>query len=475
MPSPIVFGTDGWRARIGRDLTFESVARVVDAAASWTASPGNTDPGDPGTLPLVHDTRFLSRELAAESAARLASKGFRVLLTDRPVPTPCASWHVRSRGLRGGIAITASHNPPEWNGVKYKSWFGGSATAETYAAIAACADAPLPDRPGGAVEVTDLLSPYAAAIAACVDLDAIRGAGLRVLWDSMHGASGDLLATILGDGHATRVTSIRSEVNPCFGGVHPEPIPEHLGVSVSRLASGHFDVALASDGDGDRLGVLAPDGTFVTPHRVLALLAESLARRGRVGGGIAKTFSTSLLVDRVAAKLGVPLHVTPIGFKWIAEKMLGGEVGIGGEESGGLGVSFFLPERDGVLSGLLVLEAVALSGVSFAELLARQERDFGSFAYGRRDVRRPMPVLRAFVDGLLAAPPGRRAGARVTSVETLDGVKLLLDGRGWLLHRLSGTEPILRVYAEHEDPETVKRLLAETDEALEAVQASMST
>lgn len=475
MTTPIPFGTDGWRARIGRDLTFDSAARVVDAIASWSSSPANPDPGDGGTLPIVHDTRFLSRELAAESASRLASKGFRVLLSDRAVPTPCASWHVKERGLRGGIAVTASHNPPEWNGVKYKSWFGGSATSETYAAIAACADAPLPDRPGGSVEKADLLSPYAAAIGSRVDLDAIRKAGLRVLWDPMHGAARDLLASILGEGHPTRVTTIRSEINPSFGGVHPEPIPEHLGASVARLGSEPFDVALASDGDGDRLGVLAPDGTFVTPHRILALLAESLARRGRIGGGIAKTFSTSLLVDRVAARLGVPLHVTPIGFKWIAEKMISGEVGIGGEESGGLGVSFFLPERDGVLSGLLVLEAIAHSGLSFRELLARQDREYGAFAYGRRDVRLPMPVLRAFVDGLLASPPSSRAGARVTSVETLDGVKLLLDERGWLLHRLSGTEPILRVYAEHEDPAMVDRLLAETVEALETVRPAVST
>lgn len=475
MTSPILFGTDGWRARIGRDLTFASAARVVDAVAAWSNSPSNDDPGDGDTLPIVHDTRFLSRELAAESAVRLAAKGFRILLSDRPVPTPCASWHVKERGLRGGIAITASHNPPEWNGVKYKSWFGGSATSATYAAIAACADVPLPDRPGGALETTDLLTPYAAAIAACVDLDAIRRAGLKVLWDPMHGAGGNLLASILGEGHPTRVTTIRSEINPSFGGIHPEPIPEHLGATVARLGSESFDVALASDGDGDRLGVLAPDGAFVTPHRILALLAESLAGRGRIGGGIAKTFSTSLLVDRVAARLGVPLHVTPIGFKWIAEKMLSGEVGIGGEESGGLGVSFFLPERDGVLSALLVLEAVAHSGLSFAALLARQEREYGAFAYGRRDVRLPMPVLKAFVDALLASPPELRAGARVTAVETLDGVKLLLGDRGWLLHRLSGTEPILRVYAEHEDPEMVRGLLAETGEALEAVQASMRT
>jgi phosphomannomutase len=466
--SPIVFGTDGWRGRIARDLTFDSVARVVDAMAAWTVAPENADPGEPWTLPFVHDTRFLSPELSAESASRLATKGFRVLLTDGPVPTPCASWHVRSRGLRGGIAITASHNPAPWNGVKYKSHFGGSATPATYDAIARSAGRPLPDRPGGAAEKTDLRSAYRDAIAASVDLFAIRRAGFAVLFDAIHGAAGTLLQEIVGTGHPTRVTTLRADPNPSFGGVNPEPIPANLGASREALARAPFDLALASDGDGDRLGVLDGRGRFVTPHRILALLAESLAARGRVRGGIAKTFSTSLLLDRVADRLGVPLHVTPVGFKFIAEKMLAGEVGIGGEESGGVGVSFFLPERDGVVSALLVLEAVALSGLSFAALLERQEARYGSFAYDRRDLHLPMPVLRAFMERLASAPPRSLAGREVTGVETLDGVKLLLGSRGWILHRLSGTEPILRVYAEHEDESTVRRLLDETVAALDA-------
>lgn len=463
---PIVFGTDGWRGRLARDLTFDSVARVVDAMAAWTVDPTNADPGDPWTLAVVHDTRLLSPELAADSAGRLARQGFRVLLSDRAAPTPCASWHARTRGLRGALAITASHNPAEWNGVKYKSHFGGSATPETYAAIARAADAPRPERPGGAVERLDLVTPYRDAVAAVVDLDAIRRAGLRVLFDAMHGASGRLLSDVIGEGHATSVEVLRAERNASFGGVHPEPIPEHLGASRERLRTERFDVALASDGDGDRLGVLAPDGSFVTPHRILALLAESLALRGRIGGGIAKTFSTSLLVDRVAARLRVPLHVTPIGFKYIAEKMISGEVGIGGEESGGLGVSLFLPERDGVLSALLVLEAVALSGGSFEALLEEQDARYGALAYGRRDVRLPIERLRGFVGRLEASPPGRRAGESVTGVSNLDGVKLHLGERGWLLHRLSGTEPLLRIYAEHEDPRQVDRLLAEAETEL---------
>jgi phosphomannomutase len=467
MPStPIAFGTDGWRGRIGREVTFDAVFRVVDAMAAWTVDPANPDPGDPWTIAFVHDTRFLSPELSEESADRLASRGFRVLLTDGPVPTPCASWHVRSRGLRGGIAVTASHNPALWNGVKYKSHFGGSATPATYDAISRSAGRALPPRPGGAAERLDLRTPYRDAIAACVDLDAIRRAGLAVLVDSMHGASGTLLAEIVGAGHATRVATIRAERNPTFGGVNPEPIPQHLGASQAALSAGRFDLAVATDGDGDRLGVLDGSGRFVTPHRILALLAESLAARGRIGGGIAKTFSTSLLLDRVAARLGVPLHETPIGFKYIAETMMSGEAGIGGEESGGLGVSFFLPERDGVLSGLLVLEAIAHSGGSFASLLARQDSAYGALAYGRRDLYFPVPLLRSFLDSLNAAPPASRAGQKVTAVSNLDGVKLSFGGRGWLLHRLSGTEPMIRIYAEHEDPSLIEPLLDETERDL---------
>jgi phosphomannomutase len=464
----IVFGTDGWRGRVARDLTPESVARVVDAVATWTVDPANRDPGDPWTLVIVHDTRSLSPELAAESAARLAEKGFRVLLTDTPVPTPCASWHVKTRGLRAGIAITASHNPAGWNGVKVKSHFGGSAMPATYDAIARSADRPLPAKSGGAVERLDLATPYKETLSRHVDLEAIRGAGLSVLFDALHGAAGRFLEDIVGSGHATTVRTLRGEVDATFGGVNPEPIPENLAATREALAAGRFDLALASDGDGDRLGVLSADGRFVTPHRILALLAESLAARGRIARGIAKTFSTSLLLDRVAAKQNVPLYVTPIGFKYIAEKMLAGEVGIGGEESGGLGVSFFLPERDGILSALLVLEAVALSGLSLDALLRKQDETYGVLHYDRRDLHLPIPALKAWLERLRANPPASRAGEKVTGVEDLDGVKLVFGARGWLLHRLSGTEPIIRVYAEHEDAVQVRALLAETEADLRA-------
>ena len=464
--APIVFGTDGWRGRIARDLTFDSVRRVVTAAAAWTIDETNVEPGDPWRLPVVFDNRFLSPELAADSATLLASHGFCVLLSDRPVPTPCASWHIASRGLRAGLAITASHNPPLWNGVKVKSSFGGSATSATYDAIARAVDRTVPKKAGGSVETLDLATPYRDALAGLVDLDAIRRAGMRVLFDAIHGAAGTLLETIVGTGHLTTVVSLRANRDPLFGGVNPEPIPENLAAAQQALASERFDVVLASDGDGDRLGVLDSGGRFVTPHRVLALLAESLTVRGRIRGGIAKTFSTSLLLDRVASRLGVPLHVTPVGFKHIAAKMLSGEVAIGGEESGGLGVAFHLPERDGVLSALLVLEAIAHSGGSLETIVAGQDAAYGALAYGRRDLHLPMPVLRAFVEKLRSDPPASRCGERVTGVDDMDGVKLLFGSRGWLLHRLSGTEPIIRIYAEHEDPTLIGKLLDETQALL---------
>ncbi len=464
--APIVFGTDGWRGRIARDLTFDSVRRVVTAAAAWTIDETNVEPGDPWTLPVVFDNRFLSPELAAESAELLASLGFRALLSDRPVPTPCASWHVASRGLRAGLAITASHNPPPWNGVKVKSSFGGSATPSTYDAIARAVDRPVPGKGGGSVLTLDLAMSYRDALAGLVDLDAIRRAGLRVLFDAIHGTAGTFLETIVGAGHPTTVVSLRANRDPLFGGVNPEPIPENLGAAQQALASDRFDVVLASDGDGDRLGVMDSGGRFVTPHRVLALLAESLTVRGRIHGGIAKTFSTSLLLDRVASRLGVALHVTPVGFKHIAAKMLSGEVAIGGEESGGLGVAFHLPERDGVLTALLVLEAIAHSGLTFEALLAKQDATYGALAYGRRDLHLPMPVLLAFVENLRTDPPSSRCGERVTGVDDMDGVKLLFGSRGWLLHRLSGTEPVIRIYAEHEDPALIEKLLDETQVTL---------
>ncbi len=471
MSHTIVFGTDGWRGQIARDFTFDNALTVANAIGAWNAAPENPDPGDPWTFVVGNDTRFLAPEVAHACSLELSRKGFRVLLADRPIPTPCVSWHVKSRRLRGGLVITASHNPFSWNGIKYKAHFGGSALPSAYKAISKLLGSGLPDQAGGTLESVDLETTYREAIVSLVDIETIRKAGLSVLFDAMHGSSGDILERIVGTGGSTRVTTVRKSRDPLFGGVNPEPIPQHLGESVSELARGSYDVLLASDGDGDRLGVVAPDGSFVTPHRILALLAEDLITRGRIHNGIGKTFSTSLLVDRVGTALHTPVYCTPIGFKHLASLMIEGQIGIGGEESGGLGVSFYLPERDGIFSALLVLEAIARSGKSLTALLSDQDRRYGSFSYGRRDVHGPMPVLRKFVASMLEAPPETIAGERVTGLSNMDGVKLSFGERGWVLHRLSGTEPIIRIYVEHEDPARVSAILAQQVERLEKNQS----
>ncbi len=450
-------GTDGWRGVIAEGCTFAAIERLSAATAEVYRS---LPKGDTSRIVVGHDTRFFSPEFARRAADTLAAAGLEVLLTDRPIPTPVVSDHVHHLGLAGGIAITASHNPGAYNGFKIKSHFGGSAPPELYDAVARAAEAPRspPSARAGTVQVEDLLTPYRERLSALVDLHAMRGAGLAVLADSMHGAAGSLVRDILSGGK-TRVAAFRAERDPLFGGVHPEPIASNLAAAADRVRAEKLDLAVAQDGDADRLGVLDARGRFVSPHRVLALLLLHAYRRRGLTGGIAKTFSTSLLIDRIAASLGVPLHETAIGFKYVADLMNRGEAAAGGEESGGYAFSFHLPERDGLLNALLLIESLALSGRDLEGALADLAAEFGEFAYGRRDVTLPVHVISAFLTSVREEPPGEIAGEPVTAVGDKDGVKYAFGSRGWLLHRLSGTEPMIRLYCEHEDEASVDRIL----------------
>ena len=457
-------GTDGWRGLLAEDCTFEQIRGVAAATARLLTRSAA------GRIPPVvvgYDTRFLSPELASAAAAELSRAGIDVLLSDRPIPTPAVSYHVRRLGLSAGVAITASHNPGTYNGFKIKAAFGGSAPPEMYEAVALEIGKPFPESARrGAIETLDLHSPYRDGLAALVDLEAIRAAGFGVLADAMHGAAGSLLPEIIGVAGSTRAIAFRSERDPLFGGVHPEPVGANLAAAAERVRAQRLDLAVANDGDADRLGVLDRRGEFVSPHRVLALLLLHAFRRRGLSGGIARTFSTSLLIDRVARSLGAPLFETPIGFKHVAELMNSGQVVAGGEESGGYAFAFHLPERDGVLAALLLLESLALAGTDLDGALEGLAREFGAFAYGRRDVYLPVPVIRAFLQEVAGAPPDHLAGESVSEVRDLDGVKYLLGERGWLLHRLSGTEPLIRLYCEHESPEAVPRVLAEAQKRL---------
>ncbi|HEU5250391.1 MAG TPA: phosphoglucomutase/phosphomannomutase family protein [Thermoanaerobaculia bacterium] len=460
----IAFGTDGWRGVIADDCTFGEIRRIAAATARVYAAGGR--PGDRRSIVVGHDTRFLSPELAGAAAEVFAAAGIDVLLADGPVPTPVVSFHVRRLGLAGGVAITASHNPAPYNGFKVKAHFGGSAPPELYAAISREADRSLPTPPrAGRIEVLDLLGPYREELASLLDVGAIRRAGLSVLADSMHGAAGTLVPDVVGPG-ATRIVPFRAERDVLFGGVHPEPIAPNLAAASREVVGRGLDLAVAQDGDADRLGVLDRRGRFVSPHRILALLVLHAFRRRGLEGGVAKTFSTSMLIDRIAAKLGAPLAETPIGFKYVAELMNRGEVVAGGEESGGYAFAFHLPERDGVANALLLLESLAQTGSDLDGALADLAAEFGSFAYGRRDVSLPVSVISAYLEAVEGDAPPAIAGERVTAVVEKDGVKYVFGDDGWLLHRLSGTEPMVRLYCEHRDEETVDRVLSEAEDRL---------
>jgi phosphomannomutase len=463
-------GTDGWRGVIADGCTFDAIRRVAASMARLYAQ--GAWPGDRGRVVVGHDTRFFSPELARAAAEVFARAGVDVLLTDRPIPTPAVSHHVHRLGLAAGVAITASHNPGHWNGFKIKAHFGGSAPPEQYAAVEKGLGAAPPEAPRpGRIEMTNLATPYREHLASLLDVGAIREAGLTVVADAMHGAAGRLVAEIAGGGK-TRIVSFRSERDVLFGGVHPEPIAQNLVAAAAHVEASRAGLAVANDGDADRLGVLDRRGRFVSPHSVLALLLLHAFRRRGLTGGIAKTFSTSLLIDRIAAALNSPLIETPIGFKYIAELMTRGEAAAGGEESGGYAFAFHLPERDGVLNALLVIESLALSGYDLDTALAGLAGEFGEFAYGRRDVYLPVPVINDFLSDVNTRPPAAVFGNPVTAVSDKDGVKYSLGGKGWLLHRLSGTEPMIRLYCEHEDEASVERILEEAHARLAAFAAA---
>jgi phosphomannomutase len=450
---------------IGREATLETIQRLARAAARGYRE-GAFGPGDRSRIAVGFDTRLLSEEFAAAAAEVFREAGLDVLLAREALPTPAVSLAVRDNGLSGGIAITASHNPPSYNGFKLKAHFGGSAPPEIYARVEREVDSPLrPSSRPGRIETADLLSPYRDALSNLVDRAAVAGAKLQILADAMHGAADSLLEQILGPG-ATRIESFRADRDVNFGGTDPEPIERNLQAAARRLREGRFDFGVAMDGDGDRLGVLDAEGHFVSPHRVLALLALHAFRHRQARGGIARSFSTSLLIDRIGSRLGVPVFETAIGFKHIADLMISGKAAVGGEESGGYGFAFHLPERDGTLSALLLAEHLTLTRRTLAEALDALDREFGHFDYARRDIRLPVETIREFLRSVERRPPKSVAGYAVSGAAHTDGIKLLFSGRGWLLMRLSGTEPLIRLYCEHEETGAPSAILARAEARL---------
>jgi phosphomannomutase len=452
MSQPITFGTDGWRAVIADGYTFDNVRRVSDAicVAARTLEP--PDDINRNALVVGFDRRFLSREFATLVAETLRDGGFRVVLSKAPTPSQTISFTAWRRKLLGGVVVTASHNPAKYNGLKFKAWYGGSALPEMYAAIAG-ALGQSSKREGGSIEESDLLDDYVAALRA--QLDVRKMASLRILHDPIHGVASALPSRILG----FDVTTMRGELNPSFGGVNPEPIPDNLAASSAAMRDATYDLAICNDGDADRLGILDERGVFVSPQKIIALLALYLVREKKMMGEIVKTFSTSRLIEKVARGLGVPFHETAIGFKYVADLMLTRNILIGGEESGGIGFGHFLPERDGILSGLLVAECIAHFGKPLSQIIDAMDQEFGALHYERRDLNRPMDVCARLIDRVRAGELNAAFSASFASLEEKDGVKLNFADGSWILFRKSGTEPIIRIYCESPDAAQVAAML----------------
>ncbi len=468
---PIRFGTDGWRAVIADNFTFANLERVAQAYASFllrqrdgvtgtAEQPGEAaseSPGQRGAPRVVvgYDRRFLSDRFALRVAEVLTGNGVGVEMFDGDVPTPLVSWAVRDRGAAGGVVITASHNPAEFNGFKIKAPWGGSATPETTAEVESLVDAS-PTLTGGYAECSrDALEPsvasYREQLSAYVDLGRLKASTARVVVDPMHGTGGRWVEGLLSGGKLQAET-IRADRDAMFGGVAPEPIDRNLGPLKSRVGEVRALVGLATDGDADRVGAVNELGATMTMHEVVPLILLHLARSRAMTGGVVRTFSQSVLTKRIAEAHGLKLHETPIGFKYVADLMLREDILIGAEESGGIGVKGHLPERDGILNSLLFLEAVITSGRPPSELVKQMHREFGEFHYDRRDLHTEVKRGLELIESLADSPPRAVGAHEVTGVERLDGTKLLFADESWLLFRQSGTEPVLRIYCEAVSP-----------------------
>ncbi len=470
----IHFGTDGWRAVIAETFTFENVRLLAQGIADAVAAPDWDTSGryDPRLMVVGFDTRFLSDRFAVEVARVLAANGISVLLTHADAPTPAVSYAVRHHGAAGGVMITASHNAPRYNGVKLKAAFGGSALNEQCRRVEVYlgdneqrARGPnLMDyekaKASGLITRFNPIPAYYEHLRTLIDLDVIANNPQRVVIDSMYGSGRGVIRGLL-QGTGCEVSEVRGEMNPGFGGIHPEPIAKNLGAAVGAIAAGQGGFAAVTDGDADRIGAVDGRGAFVDPHKIMSLALRYLVERRAWGGAVVKTVSTTRMINRLAERYGLACFETPVGFNHIADHMLEREVLIGGEESGGISIKGHIPEGDGVLFGLLLVEMVAASGTTLEDMVADLLRTVGPAHYERRDLRLGRPVAKAEMTQRLAEQaPTEVGGAKVVQVETFDGVKYILDDDSWLLIRPSGTEPVLRVYAEGRSAESVQALLA---------------
>jgi phosphomannomutase len=458
----IKFGTDGWRGIIADDFTFDNVRRVAGAISAYVLQHEDASKG----VVVGYDTRFASRRGAEVASAVLADAGIPVKLADDFVPTPAISLHVKQSGAAGGVVITSSHNPWNWNGVKFKGNFGGSATPAIMKIIEQELRAgSMPKGTRASIQEVNLTQPYIEAMCKFAGTENIARGGFKFAVDSMYGSGRGILPQIFTN-LGVNFTAIRQELNPLFPGINPEPIEPHVAMLQQTVVRESCHAGFGTDGDADRIGAVAEDGSFVDSHKIFCVLLRWLLERRDWSGDVVRAFNTTRMLDRIAAKHGRKLIECSIGFKYIADLMMERDILIGGEESGGIGYSRYLPERDGVLNSLLLANVMAEEGKTLGQLVASLQRDFGEHHYGRRDMHITEELKQSAIQRAGATQTNRLGSYGVLRKENMDGVKFFLDaptnGNGaepWVLFRASGTEPLLRVYAEAASPQLVNEIL----------------
>jgi len=448
MENDIKFGTDGWRGIIGDNYTFKNLKIVSQAVADYL--------GPAKKVAVGYDTRFMSQDFAEACSHVLNNNGLEVILSDRSIPTPALSFAVKSQKLDLGVMITASHNPAKYNGFKIKTASGGAASPEVTGAVEdLLGKNPVREEIKGArkVKIQDLSRGYVKFIRSYIDLAKIKHKKFRVLVDAMYGSGNSFIAEIL-KGSSIKLEFIHNTVNPFFAGIRPEPIEENLGELRQRVKKEKFDLGIALDGDADRIAAVAPSGVFIHPQKILGLLALHLHQDRKWSGAIVKTIAGSTMIDHIAKFLKVKLYETPVGFKYISNLMEKEDIVAGGEEAGGMGVKGYIPERDGTVAGLLLLEMMVYRNKDMLKILNETERRFGRYYYLRQDLE-----LSRSVEPKKEDLPQELLGKKVVQVKDYDGIKLICEDESWLMFRGSGTEPIMRIYCEAKSLDTSKKLL----------------
>ncbi len=462
--SLIKFGTDGWRAVIAEDFNFANVARVAQATADfWKSEISNPKSEIFGREPKVivgFDRRFFSDKFAQTTAEVFAGNDFQVILTPEPTPTPSVSFAVKNLNAVGGVMITASHNPPIFNGFKLKSFYGGSSDSETCKAVESFLDKTVPQIVNRKSQIAnlDVRPAHYAALKKLVDFKLIAKSKLRFAHDALFGVGAGCFEQLLA-GTTCKVTTLNGAHDVLFGGINPEPIEKNYARSQKFLRTHPHDICLVTDGDADRVGGMDGRGNYLSTHQLICLLLKHFFVNRKQTGRVVKALTTTSMVNKMCAAYNLPLVETGVGFKYICAEMLKGGVLLGAEESGGIGFPGHIPERDGIAAGLMLLELLATEKISVNKMLAKLEKQFGPHRYGRIDTHFPLEKRGALMEFLQKNPPDKLLRSPLAGMKTFDGVKFVAEDSSWLMLRGSGTEPILRIYAEAKSDADAQKLL----------------